>query len=84
MTKWASVSTDLRVHSKRGCNAPSLNRDELLWNANANCSLVKNQLSLKLEAYDLLHQLSNVVVGINGQGRTETVYNTLPRYVISY
>ncbi len=39
-------------------------------------------MSLKLEAYDLLHQLSNVVVGINGQGRTETVYNTLPRYVM--
>ena len=82
LTKWATIGTDLTMHSKRGYNDASLNRDELIWNATASCSLVKNKLLLKLEAYDLLHQLSNITIIIDGQGRTEAVYNTLPRYVM--
>lgn len=82
LLKQAWVSTSLSMFSKRGYNDPSLNRNELIWNASAETSLLKNKLSLKLQAVDLLRQLSNITVNINGQGRTETLYNTLPRYVM--
>ena len=39
-------------------------------------------LVARLEAFDILHKLSNTQIVINGQGRTETVRNTLPRYVM--
>ena len=80
--KNAWISTTLNMNSKRGYNDSSLNRNDLIWNAYANINLLKNSLTLKLEAYDLLHQLSNINVNINGQGRTETTYNTLPRYIM--
>jgi len=31
---------------------------------------------------DLLHQLSNTTYEVNAQGRTETMRNTLPRYLM--
>ena len=80
--KKATLSSSVNMYSKRGYGDPSLNRDELIWNASATYWIVGRKLSLQLEAYDLLHQLSNITVSINGQGRTETVYNTLPRYVM--
>jgi len=82
LLKQVWVITNLNMYSKRGYSDPSLNRDELIWNASAGVSLIKNKLVLNLQAFDLLHQLSNITVNINGQGRTETLYNTLPRYVM--
>lgn len=31
---------------------------------------------------DLLHQLSNTTYEVNARGRTETIHNTLPRYLM--
>jgi hypothetical protein len=40
------------------------------------------KLTTKIEAVDLLAQVSQVRYEINAQGRTETWVNSLPRYVM--
>lgn len=105
-----SLSTSLRIHSRRGYDDASMNDDELVWNANVtyafdfrrtsysstfgNKSEVHNgegggrgrkgarPWSLRLEGFDLLHQLSNTRRVLNAQGITETWTNSLPSYVM--
>jgi hypothetical protein len=43
---------------------------------------VKGKLTMRLEAFDLLRQLSNTQYAVNAQGRTETWYRSLPNYVM--
>lgn len=74
-------NTDLNVWSHRGYNDQSMNTNEVQWNANVTYACLKEKnLIFKLTAYDILGQVSNVRNVLNAQGRTETWYNTLPRY----
>ena len=62
-------STDLNMHSRRGYNDKTMNDNNLVWNA-------------ELDGFDILGQLDNVRTEMNAQGRTETWYNTIPRYAM--
>lgn len=84
-----TLATDLKMFSRRGYGDRSMNRDDLVWNA----SIARNFLNpfgkkaggtlvARLEGFDILGQLSSTYVFINGQGRTETIRNTLPRYLM--
>jgi hypothetical protein len=53
-----------------------------VWNARLAKSLLNGDLTIAVDGYDILGQLSNVAYDINSQGRTETRYNTLPRYAM--
>lgn len=77
-----TAQTDLIMFSRRGYNAHEMNTDDLIWNAQLTRSFWKGNIVAKLQAYDLLHQLTNKVYTVNAQGRTETWYNTIPRYVM--
>jgi len=81
---WAKVSlaTDIKMFSRRGYQSAMMNTDELVWNAELARSLMKERLTLKLTAFDLLHQLSSTQYNVNAQGRTETWQNCIPRYVM--
>ena len=60
-----------------------MNDDHFVWNLNLSRSFLKNKaLVLRLEAHDILGQLSNVYTVINAQGRTDTWYNSMPRYAL--
>jgi len=77
------INTDLTIYSRRGYNDASMNDDNLVWNADVTKSFLKSKnLILKLEGFDLLHQLDNVRTEVNAQGRTETWYNVVPSYVM--
>ncbi len=76
------VGTDIRMFSRRGYQSEMMNTDDLVWNAELSRSLLKEKLTLKLTAFDLLHQLSNKQYTVNAQGRTETWTNCIPRYVM--
>ena len=83
--KWLqklNVNTDIKMFSRRGYGEPSLNTDDLVWNASVSRPFCKGKILVNLEAFDILHQLSNTQIVINGQARTETIRNTLPRYVM--
>ena len=89
-----SLSTNLSVHSRRGYDDATMNDDEFVWNVNAAYSFDFRRSSykekgkgprpwtLRLEGFDLLHQLSNTRRVLNSQGITETWTNALPSYVM--
>ena len=77
-----TLATDLKMFSRRGYGSSELNANDLVWNASVSRSFFKSRLTVRLEGFDLLGQLSSTLIVINGQGRTETVNNTLPRYLM--
>lgn len=76
------VSTDFTVYSRRGYEDRQMNTDDLIWNARLSKRLLKNRLSIMVDGFDLLGQLSNIKRVLNAQGRTETWYNSIQRYAM--
>ena len=83
------LATDIKMYSRRGYGDRSMNSNDLVWNASISRSFpnpfgkrAAGTLVARLEGFDILHQLSSTSIVINGQGRTETIRNTLPRYVM--
>ena len=77
-----NLSTDIKMFSRRGYGSPEMNTDDLAWNAQLSRSFLKGRLTAKLTAYDILRQISAKAYSVNAQGRTETRYNCIPRYVM--
>ena len=76
------LSTSIANYCRRGYSDPQMNRDELIWAAKLSRQLLKNTLTVSLEGFDLLGQLSNRQYNINEQGRTETYTNVVSQYVM--
>ena len=72
--------TDITMYSRRGYESREMNIDELVWNARLSKQVWKKRLTLALEGFDILHNLSAVTHTLNGQGRTETYRNVIPSY----
>ena len=76
------ATTDLTMYSRRGYDDRSMNEDDLVWNARVSKRLMNGRVNLVLDAFDLLHQLSNVTATLNANGRVETWRNSLPHYLM--
>ena len=76
------LSTDLTMYSHRGYATSSSNTNDLVWNARITKLIPKLGLTLALDGFDILGNLSNISQVLNSQGRTETYRNSLPRYVM--
>ncbi len=74
--------TTLLAQFRRGYEDSALNTTEWVWNASIQKSILKGALTFKLQAVDILGQLSNISYSVNAQGRTETWTNALPRYAM--
>lgn len=70
------------MFTRRGYESSTMNRDDLVWNARISKGFLKNRLSLMLDAWDILGNLSNVNAGIDGRSRWEYYTNVIPRYVM--
>jgi len=76
-----SISTDIRMSSRRGFADASMNTNELLWNAQIAQSFLKNRTAtLSLQFYDILHQQSSVSRTINAQMRRDSWNNAIHAY----
>lgn len=76
------ISTDITVYSRRGYEDASMNADDVIWNARVAKRFLKGRVSVMLDGFDLLGNLSAVRRTLNGQARVETWYNTIPRYAM--
>lgn len=76
------LSTDLTMYSRRGYDDDAMNTNDLIWNARVSKRIPKYKLTIMLDGFDMLHNLSNVTRVLNGQGRTETYRNGIPSYVM--
>ena len=79
-----TLSADGNMYSRRGYGSAELNTDDFVLNASVSQPLFKGKLIARIEAFDLLHQLSNTQYTVNAQGRTETWYRSLPHYVMAH
>ncbi len=78
-----NYDTSLRVYSRRGYNDSQMNDNHVIWNLNISRSFLKGKpLTLQLQVIDILGEMSNTNTTINTQGRTETWYNSIPRYAL--
>jgi len=59
-----------------------MNTNELVWNARLAKRYLHGNLVFMVDGFDILGNLSNVRRVLNGQGRTESYYNVIPRYVM--
>ena len=73
---------DLTEYGRRGYEDHNMNTNELIWNARLSQQAMHGNLIFVLDGFDILSNLSNVQRTINAQGRVETYYNVLPRYLL--
>ncbi len=78
------LATDLTVYTNRGFSEPSANTTDVVWNARLSKRFMGSRLTLSLDGFDILGQLSNITHTLNSQGLTETWHNSLPRYVMAH
>lgn len=75
-------STDLNLYKRYGYEDASLNTLDWVWNASLQRAFVHGRLVVKIDAFDILGQLSNITSSVNSLGRTETWTNSLRRYAM--
>jgi hypothetical protein len=76
------LSTDLTMFSRRGYELNSMNTNDLVWNARLSRTFLNGNVTCFVDGFDILGNLSNIYRSVNAQGRTETRYNVVPRYVM--
>ncbi|MDO4932561.1 MAG: hypothetical protein Q4E63_07960 [Prevotellaceae bacterium] len=76
------IATDMNVLARTGYTDSNLNTTTCVWNASLSKTMLKGNLVLKVNAVDILNQLSDVQHTVNAQGQTETWRNSLPNYVM--
>ena len=76
------ITTDMNLYARRGYSDQTLNTTHWVWNASVAKTILKGNLTFRLNAVDILKQISNVQHTVNAQGRTETWVNSQPRYVM--
>lgn len=79
-----TLMADGTMYSRRGYGTAMLNTDDFVVNASVSQPLLKGKLIARIEAFDLLHNLSATQYEVNAQGRTETWYRSLPHYVMAH
>lgn len=78
-----SLSTDLHNQSRRGYNDSSMNTNELVWNAQISQGFLKgNALTVSLQFYDILHEMSTYSRSITAMQRSDTEYNSINSYAM--
>lgn len=78
-----TLTSHLRMYSRRGYSDDRFNTDQLIWNASLRKSFFKGKLRLSLEGFDLLDKLSEYGYTIDAQVQRETWRNVLRRYVLA-
>ena len=75
-----SISTNLANQSRRGYSDSSMNRDELIWNAQIAQTFLRGDATVSLEFYDILQQQSNITRSLTASGRSVYEYNSINSY----
>ena len=71
-----SIATDISQNSRRGYTDESMNRDELIWNAQISQDFLKgNAATVSVQFYDILRRQSNISRTISAAMRQDSEYN---------
>ena len=75
-----SFSTNIANQSRRGYRDASMNRNELIWNAQLSQTFLKGAATISFEMYDILRQQSNITRSLTADGRSVYEYNGVNSY----
>ena len=75
-----TLATNIANQSRRGYRDSSMNRDELIWNAQLAQSLLKGAATVSFEVYDILRQQSNISRSLSADMRSVSEYNGVNSY----
>lgn len=75
-----SLSTNITNQSRRGYLDSSMNRNDLLWNAQISQPLLKGAAILSFEMYDILKQQTNISRSLSADMRSVNEYNGINSY----
>lgn len=75
-----SLSTNIANQSRRGYSDSSMNRNELIWNAQLSQSFLKGAATVSFEMYDILKQQTNITRSLTASGRSVYEYNGVNSY----
>ena len=80
-TPWnMTISTNMTNQARRGYSDASMNRNELIWNAQIAQSFLKGALTLSFEWNDILKEQSNITRSYNANGSSVYTYNGVNSY----
>lgn len=74
-------NTEVKSESRRGYNDDAMNDNEVIWNMGL-VKAFRNNITISLNAVDLLGQRKNVYRMVTAQATSESVSNMLKRYVM--
>ena len=78
-----SITTEIHNQSRRGYSDNSMNTNELVWNAQLSQSFLKGKaLTISVQFYDILKNLSSYSRNISAMQRSDVEYNTINSYII--
>ncbi|MBR4266559.1 MAG: TonB-dependent receptor [Bacteroidales bacterium] len=78
-----SITNDVHNQSHRGYSDNSMNTDELVWNAQIAQSFLKGKtLTVSVQFFDILQQLSTYSRNISAMQRSDIEYNTINSYIM--
>lgn len=75
-----ALSTNITNQSRRGYTDSSMNRNELIWNAQLSQTLFKGSTTVSFEMYDILQKQSNIMRSYSSTGRSVYSYNGVNSY----
>ena len=76
-----SISTDITQSSRRGYAESSMNRNELIWNAQIAQNFLRgNAATISVQFYDILKNQSNISRVISAAMRSDSEYNAIYSY----
>ena len=75
-----TVTSYITNKARRGYSDASMNKNELIWNAQVAQSFLKGALTLSLEWNDILREQSNITRTLTSSGRSVYTYNGINSY----
>ncbi len=76
------LGADLDVMFQRGFRYADLDRNYYVWNASASWTFLKNAATLRLDAYDILHQLPDLIATFSSTSRVLSTYHSYNNYIL--
>ncbi len=75
-----TLTTNIANQSRRGYTDSSMNRNELIWNAQLSQTFLRGNATLTFEMYDILKKQSNISRSLTASGRSVYEYNGVNSY----
>jgi hypothetical protein len=76
------LAADLSTTLRTGYNDHNMNEAAFVCNARLSRSFFHGKLTMILDGFDIFNGIKDIRRTINEQGRTETWYNSVHRYVM--